>query len=101
MKLLAPSLAIVGALAAWAGVQLFGSGPDAEAVARGRAHVEKTCVGCHPGSQLDVVAARRLDPADRDPMDRFLAGHHVADPALRADVIAYLETRLPAADPES
>ena len=67
-------------------------------VGRGAAHVAATCNGCHPGPQLDAVVRRRV--ADRDAhqaLDAFLGGHHVADAALRSEVIAHLLARLDAA----
>lgn len=68
--------------------------PEDEAVTRGREHVEATCVGCHQGPQLDAVVSRRFDPENRETLDAFLSTHHVADAALRADVITYLEIRM-------
>lgn len=67
---------------------------DAAAVARGQTFVEKTCVGCHAGAQLDVVVGRRLEAREVVPLDGFLATHHVPDKAIRAEVIAYLKHRL-------
>jgi mono/diheme cytochrome c family protein len=88
------SALLVGAAAAVLGQQLAGDAGD-EARERGRAHVEKTCAACHPGSQLEVLVRRRV--GDEDPaaaLDAFLAGHHVPDEGLRAAVIAYLRTRI-------
>lgn len=72
------------------------STPD-DAVARGRAYVEKSCIGCHAGVKLDAVVEKRFDPAQRSAFDAFLATHHVPDSALRSDVIDYLEMRRAAA----
>ena len=70
---------------------------DGAAAARGAAQVEKTCIGCHPGPKLDAVVRRHVAGKDAGvALDGFLAGHHVPDAALRADVVAQLRARLDA-----
>ena len=64
--------------------------PEDAALSRGRAHVEKKCVGCHAGAKLDAAVAKRNDPAA---LDGFLSGHYLEDAALRSDVVAYLLSR--------
>ncbi|NNL68293.1 MAG: hypothetical protein HKP30_18735 [Myxococcales bacterium] len=82
-------IALSGALlaASW----LHAASGDAASIERGRAHLEKTCLRCHAGPQLDALVRGKLAE-----LDGFLAEHHAADPALRADVIAALEHRLAA-----
>lgn len=73
------------------------SGADSatdEGVARGAAHVEATCSGCHPGAQLDALLRARLGGDDVSALDSFLKSHHAADDALRAGVLAHLKARL-------
>lgn len=84
----------------WLSASTLCASEESEALARGAAHVQKTCVGCHAGSQLDVVVSRRLDPLDLKPLSAFLATHHVREDSLREDVIAYLRTRLTTASQE-
>jgi hypothetical protein len=93
MRSVVPGLIALAVLAGWFALRPLGADAQDEAPVRGRAPVEKPCVGCHPGSRLDAVVSRRLGSQGRDSLDAFLAGHHVADAALRKDVIAYLETR--------
>jgi hypothetical protein len=91
------STAVTALGIAWMASSLSGCEPAARAEAdgseRAQAHVEKTCVGCHPGAKLDEVARRRNETG-ADALDTFLKAHHVADTALRAEVVAYLRTRL-------
>lgn len=64
------------------------------AAERGRSYVEKTCMRCHPGAQLDAFVERRV--GDRElgaALSDFLLGHHAPDAGLRDDVIAYLRSR--------
>jgi hypothetical protein len=71
---------------------------NGEAVERGRAHVEKSCLHCHPGAELDALVRKKVaDRALPAALDAFLSGHHAAEPALRADVLAALAHRLAAA----
>ncbi len=75
----------------------FANGESTKQPTSGQATVEKTCAGCHPGPQLDaVVAAHVADQEPRLALDAFLAKHHVPDPELRGEVIAYLVSRLDA-----
>jgi len=91
------STAVTALGIAWIASSLSGCEPAARAEVdsseRARAHVEKTCGGCHPGAKLDEVTRRR-DEAGADALDTFLKAHHVADTELRAEVVAYLRTRL-------
>jgi hypothetical protein len=59
--------------------------------------VEKSCLRCHTDAELDaLVRGKVADHALPAALDAFLAGHHAADPALRADVLAALAARLAA-----
>jgi len=101
VKFIAQSLVVfLGLVVLLLGVGRLWAAPESEGAVQGREHVEQTCVGCHAGSQLEVVIRGRLDPQNRDALDAFLASHHVADPALRADVIAHLEARFASASQE-
>lgn len=69
-------------------------GPD-EAETRGAAQVEKSCVGCHPGVQLEAVVQHHVAGRDASvALDVLLAEHHAPDAAVRADVIVHLRARL-------
>lgn len=90
--LLAPPL-----LSACSGGMRAEDGSD-QAAARGAGHVEKACIGCHPGPQLDAVVRQLVADTDAHvALDAFLVSHHAADPAPRAEIIAHLQARLDAA----
>ena len=92
LKALSPVFVVLAVVGAWLGLRPSAADPGAAGLERGRAHVEKTCVGCHAGAALDAVSARRIAQGP-DALGTFLASHHVPDAALRADVVAYLQQR--------
>lgn len=60
----------------------------------GKQEFERNCGSCHAGGKLPGTAATGLsDPQKRTALDRFLARHHAADPAARAEIIEYLATQ--------
>jgi len=92
------ALALVGG---WLALRPTAADTAAEtALARGRAHVEKTCSGCHSDVALDAAVKSRLH-GGADALDAFLAKHFAEDSALRADVVAYLQARVAAASDDS
>jgi len=92
-RALTPGILALAVVGAWLGLRPSPADPQEAAPERGRAHVEKTCAGCHPGAGLDAVARRRIAQGP-GALDAFLASHYVADAALRADVVAYLQKRV-------
>ena len=63
----------------------------------GQALVDEICAACHSASQVDSLVARYFrEPDSTQELDSFLQTHHVDDPNKRAQIIAYLASRLPA-----
>jgi len=93
-RTLAAVVVALAVVAGWAGTRIPGAADQSPGVERARAHVEKTCAGCHPGPVLDTLVRQRLARKDGGTLEAFLAGHHVPDPQLRAEVVAHLEARL-------
>lgn len=96
LKSLTPGVLALAVLGAWLELRPSAAGPEAAALERGRAHVEKSCLGCHAGAGIDEVAKRRIAQGP-EALDAFLTSHFVPDAALRADVVAYLQRRAAAA----
>ncbi len=96
MRWLLGVVGLGGALA----LALVGCGPGSEPASaasgeRASAHVEKTCLGCHPSAKLDAMVRARLGEKDGEAaLDAFLSRHHVGDPELRAEVLTLLRARV-------
>jgi mono/diheme cytochrome c family protein len=83
------------ALAWLAGV--IGMPPDATRGAEsGEADYARACAECHRSPARLVARYALMYPEDRRmALDDLLKGHYAPDPAVRARIIAWLETKLP------
>jgi mono/diheme cytochrome c family protein len=62
----------------------------------GEAAYARACAECHRTPARLVARYGQMYPEDRRmALDDLLKGHHAPDPAERARIIAWLETKLP------
>lgn len=62
----------------------------------GEAAYNRACAECHRNPARLVARYGQMYPQDRRmALDDLLKGHHAPDPAERARIIAWLETKLP------
>jgi mono/diheme cytochrome c family protein len=83
---------LLAALAAAAPATAIAAGTTAE----GEAAYARLCAECHRNAARVVARYATMYPEDRRlALDGVLKDHHAPDPAARAAIIAWLETRLP------
>lgn len=86
MRRLAPLICVLALFAA----------AETRAADEGEALYARACQECHRNPARLVARFGQMYPADRRmALDDILKTHHAPDPAERAKIIAWLETKLP------